>query len=176
MKNIELPTSTVNDVQVVETRGPWHSKSGGILEVQVALDKDAAMAFLDYDNPEFDRVEQESGVNIRGFRSYTVSDIPKGSVGGKEWHVARTEYVTALSGLAIWECVDFSGQKREIELDGTNAVIQPPGILHTYRALQDDTRLQVICNTLFVPDDPSTHDTYSRDAFYELRAQQYLDQ
>lgn len=175
MKNIELPTSNVEDIRLIETTGPWNAKSGGLLEVQFALDREATIAFLDYDNPEFDRVKEESGIDIRGSRSYTVRDIPEGSVGGNEWHKARTEYVSALAGRAVWECVDSSGQRREFELDGTNAIIQPPGILHTYRGLEDGTRLQVFCNTLYPPNEPSTHDTYSRDSFYQLRAQPYLE-
>lgn len=37
---------TVADIQVIQTRGPWQSKSGGILEVQFALPQEAAQAFF----------------------------------------------------------------------------------------------------------------------------------
>jgi dTDP-4-dehydrorhamnose 3,5-epimerase-like enzyme len=124
---------------------------------------------LDFDNPAFKTVEDESGQDIRGLRSYTVSDIPSSSVGAIEWHMIRTEYVTALAGAVIWQCIDLDGREREFTLDGSKAIIQPPGILHIYQALQPNTRLQVTCNTLFVPEDPRTHDTFSRDIFYELR-------
>lgn len=167
--SIERISASVEDIQVVETRGPWNSKSGGFLNVLLALSRVQTEAFLDYDNPEFERVQQESGVDIRGLRSYSVSKIPKGSIGGKEYHEARTEYVTAPLGAAVWFCVDRAGREKEFHLDGSKSVIMPPGILHTYEAQKDDTTLTVICNTLFVPEDPLTHDTYTREKFDESR-------
>ena len=103
--------------------------------------------------------------DMRGLRSYVVEDIPKGSIGGKEWHKARTEYIRAAAGKAVLECVDLDGNEREIVLDRGHSVIIPPRILHTYQALEDHTTLQVVANTLFVPDDPRTHDTYPTDKF-----------
>jgi dTDP-4-dehydrorhamnose 3,5-epimerase-like enzyme len=152
---------SVSDIQVVEKKGPWTSKSGGKLEVHFALPKDVLERFLDFDNPAFDEVPED----IRGLRSYTVSNIPKGSVGGKEWHKARTEYISAIAGAAVIDCVDLGGNEKEYTLDGNSAIIIPPGILHTYEALEDGTTLQVIANTLFVPDNPETHDTYPVDSF-----------
>lgn len=168
MTSPENSQNTVNDINHVTERGPWKSKSGGDLTVQLALPREAALAFFDDSNPAFDTIEDESGYDIRGLRTYTVSHIPEGSIGGKEWHVARTEYVQALAGSALWQCVDFQGSEREFVLDGTSAVIMPPGILHTYEALEDDTRLQVICNTLFIPEDPKTHDTFSQESFEDI--------
>lgn len=164
------PSYTVNDIQSIERRGPWRSKSGGSLEVLFAMTQAERTAFFDDANPEFDRLPG----NQRGLRQYTVSGIPEGSVGGLEWHRARTEFVAALVGAAVWECIDFEGNERTFTLDGSTAVITPPGILHTYHALEPDTRLQVVCNTLFIPEDPTTHDTYTRDSFYELRAEDRL--
>jgi dTDP-4-dehydrorhamnose 3,5-epimerase-like enzyme len=94
-------------------------------------------------------------------RSYIVSGIAKGNIGAQEVHLAHTEIVTALDGKALWTCVDLLGNEKVFTLDGSNVVVVPPGILHTYEALEDDTRLQVIANTLFVPEDTSTHDSYS---------------
>lgn len=165
MTHANLPKTTVEDIAHLTSNGPWKAKSGGDLIVRLALPSEAVTAFLDYENPAFDAVEADSGVNIRGLRSYTVDNIPKGSIGGREWHMARTEYVGALGGSALWQCVDLSGNEREFVLDGTAAVIMPPGILHTYQALEDNTRLQIIYNTLFVPEDPKTHDTFSRESF-----------
>ena len=158
---------TVDDIQQIESRGPWKSKSGGDLNVMLALPQEQLNVFLNFENPEFDYIQEASGENIRGLRSYTVSDIPRESVGGKEWHRARTEYVSALAGAALWQCVDLAGKEREFTLDGKSSVIVPPGILHTFVGLEDRTALQVICNTLFVPEDPLTHDTYSRESFYD---------
>lgn len=164
------PKHGVDDIQVIDSRGPWTTKSGGNLNVLFGLPQDQVTKFLDYNNPEFDFTEKSSGHNIRGLRSYMVSDIPKGSVGGKEWHKVRTEFVTAIGGLAVWQCVDFNGKEREFILDGKSSVLMPPGILHTYEALEDNTALQVIANTLFVPENPLTHDSYSIDTFNELRS------
>lgn len=171
MRQLEIPRTSVNDVQVIEAGGPWPTKSGGNLMVHFALPYEATQAFLNYGNPEFDALKEESGVDIRGLRSYTVSDIPKGRIGGLEWHIARTEYVTALGGRALWQCVDRDGRERDIVLEEGTAIIQPPGIVHTYKALKKNTRLQVVCNTLFDPKDPRTHDTYSRELFDQLRTE-----
>jgi hypothetical protein len=165
------PTSTVGNLQVITRKGTWETKSGGILSVMFALSQDELMQFLDYGNPEFDEILRSSGHDIRGLRSYSVRGIPKGSIGANEWHRARTECVIALAGSAMWRCIDLQGQEREVVLDSTNAVITPPDILHTYQALEDGTSLQVICNTLFIPDDPSTHDSYSKAQFDALSAQ-----
>ena len=69
------------------------------------------------------------------------------------------------------QCVDFSGKERKFILDGKTSVMMPPGILHIYTALEDHTSLQVIANTLFLPNEPLTQDTHSMDSFYEARAQ-----
>lgn len=122
--------------------------------------------FLDFDNGAFD----DTGQDIRGLRSYMVSGIAKGSIGAHEVHLARTEMVTALDGKASWTCVDLLGNEKVFMLDGTNVLMVPPGILHTYEALEDDTHLQVVANTLFMPDDPATHDSYPVAEFYELQA------
>lgn len=164
MKNFE-PRFTVNDIKVIERQGPWQSKSGGALDVLMALPQQETEAFLDFDNPEFALIEEESGKNIRGLRSYSVRDIPKGSVGGQEWHRARTECLIALAGRALWQCVDFNGDTAEFTADEKTAILTPPGIMHTYTALEDGTRLQVICNTLFIPDDPRTHDSFDLESF-----------
>lgn len=158
-------STTVDDIRIIETRGPWKSKSGGSLNVLMALGQDEVEAFLDYDHPEFDALQKETGVNIRGLRTYNVSEIPKGSVGGLEWHSIRTEIVSAIGGQALWQCVDVDGGETEFVLNRDVSVLMPPGILHTYVALEDDTRLQVVCNTLFDPEDSRTHDTYSMDLF-----------
>ena len=167
----ELPDTSVDDIQVIDNSrfmqvgGRFNAKSGGILTVQFALPKAVIGALLDYDNPAFDEVEAESGMDIRGLRSYQVAGIPEGAIGGQEWHMARTEYVTTLAGRALWQCVDPSGREREFVLDGTTAVLQQPGILHTYQALEDGTCLEVVCNTLFIPDNKKTHDTFPAAEF-----------
>jgi hypothetical protein len=161
--------TSIDDIKIVETRGPWASKSGGELNVLMALPQEVVAEFLDYYHPGFDTVQQRTGKNIRGLRVYNVNGIPKDSIGAMEWHDIRTECVVALGGSAVWQCVDFDGKETEVVLDGKTSVIVPPGILHTYIALEDNTRLQVICNTLFDPEDPLTHDTYSKELFTRLQ-------
>ena len=153
--------TTVDDIVVVNREGPWHSKSGGRLEVFLALPRGTLEKFLDYSNPAFDAIPED----IRGLRTYTVSDVPKGSVGAKEWHKARTEFLTVTRGSVILDCVDMNGNEREFTLNGTAGVIVPPNIFHTYQSLEDHTNIQVIANTLFVPDNPLTHDTFFIDTF-----------
>jgi len=157
----KLRSYSIDDVQVIESRGPWQSKSGGALNVHLALPREVLGAFLDYDNPEFGRVESQSGYDIRGLRHYAVSGIPAGGIGGNEYHRARTEYVRAAAGRAVWQCVDISGREREFLLDGTRGIIVPPFITHTYEALEDNTTLEVLCNTLFIPEEPLTHDIFT---------------
>lgn len=172
---IHYPFGTgIDDIRTIETRGPWTAKSGGLLNVMMALPQDEVSGFFDYSRPGFDAIEQETGVNIRGLRIYDVNKIARGNIGGMEWHAVRTEYVAALGGKALWQCTDASGRETELVLDGTRSVLMPPGILHTYVALEDNTRLQVICNTLFIPEDPRTHDTYSREDFAAFQAANIL--
>ena len=163
-------STTIQDIRTIEARGPWATKSGGSLNVLMALPQDEATMFFDANHPGFSAIEQATGVNIRGLRVYNVSDVPRGSIGGMEWHGVRTEFVSALGGKALWQCADVDGKETEFVLDGTRSVLLPPGILHTYIALEDNTRLQVVCNTLFIPEDPRTHDTYPQAAFTALQA------
>jgi hypothetical protein len=162
--------TSVDSIRTIETRGPWKSKSGGELNVLFGLPQDEVLQFLDYDNYGFRTLEDQTGINIRGLRTYNVSNIPKDSIGGMEWHGIRTEIVTALGGSALWQCEDFFGKEEEFVLDSKKSVMMPPGILHTYVALEDDTRLQVVCNTLFDPSDSRTHDTYSQDDFRRIQS------
>src|SRR5688572_18649953 len=137
MLKLELPNTSVDDIQVVDVRGPWDTKAGGTLKVHYTLSGFALARFLDVDNPAFEAIEEHSGVDIRALRSYEVGGAPAGSVGGLEWHLARTEYVRALAGSALWQCVDPQGRQREFVLDGTQGIIQPPGLLHIYKLLEE---------------------------------------
>lgn len=159
----------VNDVTVIETKGPWQSKSGGTLTVLLSLTAEQSAKFQDYNNPEFSRVLTEAGADIRGLRVYNVDSIPNGSTGANEYHLARTEIVNVLAGKVLWRSEDVYGDVKEFTLNSATSLIVPSGILHTYTALEDGTRLQVICNTLFNPEDPATHDSYLIDEFRELQ-------
>ena len=162
-------SNSVDDIKVYMRRGPWATKSGGELSVLFGMPADELDAFLDRGNPEFAAVKAQTGVDISGLRSYEVTGIAAGNVGAMEWHKARTEYVRAVEGKALWLCMDSTGKTAEFILDATTAVMTPSGILHAYKALEP-TRLQVICNTIFDPDDPRTHDSYSAEMFGEQAA------
>ena len=159
--------ATVNDVKVVERKGPWNTKSGGQLNVLFAINYAEIQAgFFSYDKDELAAIPQD----VRGLRSYQVSDIPQNSIGANEWHKLRQELVFAIEGSVRWTCEDIQGGKKAITLDDKYGVWVPPYILHTYEALTTKTNLLVIANTLFLPDDPTTHDTYSSNDFRNLQA------
>lgn len=152
---------TIDEVRILRIDGSWKTKSGGHLEVMLALPQEEVIAFLDYNNPAFDKVPH----NLRGLRVYTVKDIPEGAIGANEWHKIRTEVITVIDGRATLRCVDMIGQEREFYLDGNQSIVIPPTLMHTYHATENRTRLQVITNTLFDPNDPSTQDTFSMEEF-----------
>ncbi len=159
---------TVDQIQVIEARGPWTTKSGGQLNVVMAMDFGKVQdQYLHYEDNELARVPED----IRGLRIYTVRDLPKGSIGGTEWHRIREEMVFGLEGSVHWECEDVFGEKREFTLSAVLGVWMPPFILHTYQAREEGSGLLVFANTLFIPNNPRTHDTYSTEAFRELQVQ-----
>ena len=159
---------SVDGVQVIDSKGPWDTKSGGKLNVLFGLPFDVLQSqYFNYAQGELDKIAYD----IRGLRAYSVSELAHGSVGANEWHRVRTELVFAISGSARWTCEDLYGGKRELILDSTTAVLTPPFVIHTYEALDDNTKLLVVTNTLFLPEDPTTHDTYSRESFHELQSQ-----
>lgn len=159
---------TVDDVRFMPQRGPWETKSRGQLMVTLALPIPVLNThFLFYDPEELASVLP---FDIRGLRLYTVRGLPENSIGGTEFHRIREEMVFVLDGLVLWTCEDLAGNIRELLLDPTTGVWMPPYILHTYQALKPDSGLLVIANTLFDPEDPSTHDTYPADSFHQLQA------
>jgi dTDP-4-dehydrorhamnose 3,5-epimerase-like enzyme len=159
----------VEDAQLLESTGPWNSKSGGVLRVSFSIDETQTKSFQRFDALAFSEAEKGSTENIRGLRVYSVSNIPKGSVGAKEYHLARTEIINVLDGVCEWRLEDIYGGSKVFMLDTTKSLIIPHGILHTYIAAEENTRIQVICNTLFMPDNPGTHDSYMIDDFRRLQ-------
>jgi len=152
---------SVADVQVFEARGPWDTKSGGELKVLFALPLTTLLdCYLKYKPSDLEP-------DIRGLRVYTVGNLPKGRIGGTEWHRLRQEIVFGMSGAVRWTCEDLSGDKREFLIDCQRGIWMPPSILHTYEVIEEGSSLLVVANTLFVPGDPETHDTYSAEMFRE---------
>lgn len=159
---------TVKDMLVIETRGPWPSKSGGKLMVTFALPwASVKHRYFHYDSEELCRVSQD----IRGLRMYTVRGMPRKAVGGNEWHRIRDEMVFVLEGSFLWRCEDLYGQTRDITLTSDVGVWMPPFLLHTYEAQEEGCGLLVVANTLYIPGDSSTHDTYLVPEFRKLQAE-----
>lgn len=155
---------TVDDIIVIETKGRWRTKSGGELEVLTRIDNECRELLFSYDQNELDLLPKD----IRGLRSYRVSNIPKDCVGANEWHKIRNELVVVLEGSALWSCTDTKGKTRDIILEQGISVFTPHHILHTYKSLATDTSLMVLTNTLFYTEIPETHDSYSREEFKKL--------
>ena len=160
-----IPISGIGKVRMLRAQGPWETKSGGRLEVAVAIPwKELGNVFFDYDQEELQRL----AIDIRGFRIYRISGLARGRIGGNEFHRIRTEMAFCIKGLVLWTCQDLEGSKKELVLCPGVGILLPPFIMHTYKVLEDASELEVVANTIFVPDDKRTHDTYSADAFREL--------
>jgi len=163
----ELPQRlpTVADIETFPVRGPWVTKSGGALDVLCALPIADVQRYLTYDEAELARVPTD----LRGLRLYHVRDLPIGRIGGTEFHRIRAEMLIGLAGAERWEFEDLRGGIRHVDLTPTVGVRLPPFILHTYTVREEGSGNLVVANTLFDPNDPRTHDTYSVAAFRELQ-------
>jgi hypothetical protein len=162
------PLPTVDDVRTIERKGPWDTKSGGQLSVLMSIPLGTIESgYFRYESSELQHISQD----VRGLRVYTVHSLQRGQIGANEWHRIRNELVFAMHGIVKWNCEDAYGAKREFILDEKTGVWTPPFILHTYETIQGVGELLVVANTLFMPDDPSTHDTYPSEAFQELQEQ-----
>ena len=162
-----LVRSTVADIQTIESRGPWTTKSNGELMVLFALNYVDLQKFFSYDEDELKRIPED----LRGFRIYTVRNLPKPEIGGGEFHRIRQELVFGLEGSVNWSCQDVYGQSREFVITPEIGVWVPPFILHTYQVREKNSGLLVIANTLYNHDDSRTHDTYGLNKFRELKKQ-----
>lgn len=72
-----------------------------------------------------------------------------------------------------WICQDVYGGTTSAELSSANGNVlyNPPYVHHTYEALDPNSSLTVVANTLFDPDDPRTQDSYRSDVFVQLQEQ-----
>ncbi|MBS3124607.1 cupin domain-containing protein [Candidatus Woesearchaeota archaeon] len=159
-----LPSGSVDEVITLSTNGPWKTKSGGDLSVLFSFDSYLFSNFFDYSRNELEKLPED----IRGLRSYRVSNIEKGKVGGLEFHRVRSEILYGLEGQVRLNCEDVYGGRRTLQINEKNGVLLPPFILHTYTAEQKSDLL-VFCNTIFPPEKEQLHDTYSKDVFQELQ-------
>lgn len=161
---------TVADVLVVDGSRYWTTKSQAQLYVHLRIPHDVNVAtFQAYDTDELAAIANAGGQDIRGIRTYAVNEIHPGQKGGTEFHRIREEIITCTSGLLQWTVNDLAGGERAFDLKPGQSVWMPPFIMHTYKALEVNTCLAVLCNTLFHPDDKRTHDTYGIDDWNKLK-------
>jgi uncharacterized RmlC-like cupin family protein len=151
--------ASVKDLRIMKVKGPWTTKSGGELSVLMALNSISLKEFVG-----------EPGEISRGLRLYTVGNLPKNKEGGREFHREREEIIFSLKGEISFLLEDLFGDKFLFVLkEGEDGIWIPPFILHTYKALKENSALLVIANTLFDPDDKTTHDTYSKEVFEGIK-------
>jgi len=154
---MSFQTPTLSNVKTIPIKGPWVTKSNAELSVLFSLEKNLLDTFLTYEDSEL-RVTKS---DIRGLRMYKVSGLMASSIGAREWHKIRHEIVTVPKGKVLWRLRDTLGNTAEYVLDPqSHSLLIPPYIMHTYEALEDDSEITVVASTLFIPEDPTTHDTY----------------
>jgi len=162
---LPLTPPSVDDVRESRLTGPWPSKSGGGLHVALALPYAEAMAVLEYDAAELERIP----VEMRGLRLWTVSEIPAGGTVGTQFHRLRTEVSFFVRGRGRWTFEDLYGATREVAFAPGLVLSMPPFVLHTMTCEEAGTAIVTLANTLYVPDDSRTHDTYSTAEFRTMR-------
>lgn len=158
---------TIEDVLLLQIKGPWKTKADGELSVLFSLPYDQTMdSFLTYDQEELRKLPTD----IRGLRSYKVSNLKKGVIGGLEFHKLRKELLFVLQGSIRMTLTDINQQTKSFVLtNNSTGVYIPPFIIHTYEVLEDNTSLIGFVNTLFIPEDKKTHDTYAENELREIQ-------
>jgi mannose-6-phosphate isomerase-like protein (cupin superfamily) len=156
----------IKDVKEIKSKGPWETRSKAELRVLFSIPHDNLLKFLRYDQNELRQLPED----VRGLRSYSVTGIKKGNKGSTEFHRIRKELLFGLDGAFNIECEDVYGNKRDFRVSSNNGIYIPSFVLHNYESIEDG-RLFAVVNTLFNPDDPRTHDTYSKEIFRKLQRQ-----
>lgn len=163
---VKIFSSTVTAGKPIENFGPFRTKSEAELAVLFAFGMELDWQDLfNYDEQELARVNED----IRGFRIYEISGLKRGVIGGTEFHQIRKEIVIVAKGSIVIQLEDLSGRQADFTLTRGQGVWIPPFIKHTYRVLENDTRLVAIANTLFDPTNSTTFDTYSDEEFERLK-------
>jgi hypothetical protein len=153
------------DSEKIKVRGPWTTKSNAKLTVLNAFPHFMVERYLRHDENEAMEIPQD----IRGLRLYHVRGLKKDSVGGKEFHRIRKEFFFGLEGVVDIELEDLYGDTKKYVLDVETGVYIPNFILHTYKTREDNSGILAVANTLFFPEDPRTHDTYTEKVFRKLQ-------
>lgn len=157
---------TVEDIREFRMTGPWPSKSGGFLSVPFMLSHAQTMEIFNYDPEELERIPRD----IRGLRMFMLEDMPTGGIGGGEFHRIRIEIAFTMKGRVRWFCEDVYGGRKEFLPPRDCILYFPPFILHTIEALEPDSAIAVVANTVYDKDDADTHDTYTAAQFRGLQA------
>ena len=164
--NERIVPKSVAQIGVFPNEGPWKSKSGGELNVLFARHLSFITGlFFEYDADELEKIPRD----IRGLRMYRMDNIPKGGIGGNEFHRIRQEIIIPIKGRLVYECADLFGQKRDFDLTPKTSIWLPPLVMHTYQAQEDNSSIVVIANTLYDAADKETWDTYSLEEFNNLQ-------
>lgn len=159
------PAASINDIQLLPATGSWTTKSNGILEVLFTLNfKDLQQKFFSYEPSELAMIPTD----IRGLRSYRISNLQAGAIGANEWHRLRCEIVTVTRGKIEWTSEDSTGKTSTFILERNQGIFVPAFILHTYKILEP-AELVVLANTTFNPSDPLSLDSFTRESFVELQ-------
>ena len=164
--NERIVPKSVAQIGVFPNEGPWKSKSGGELNILFARHLSFITGlFFEYDADELEKIPRD----IRGLRMYRMDNIPKGGIGGNEFHRIRQEIIIPIKGRLVYECTDLFGQKRDFDLTPKTSIWLPPLVMHTYQAQEDNSSIVVIANTLYDAADKETWDTYSLEEFNNLQ-------
>lgn len=167
MADIPLTPARVSDVQVSQANGPWPSKCGGELNVPLMLSQREMGRFFNFDPAEL----EQSEVDIRGIRVFYIHGAVDGGMAGNQFHRIRTECAFVIKGLVHWEFMDLYGGRRT-QRAGRECMVQvPPFILHRATFGPGGGTLATLANTIYVREDPRTHDTYSLADFHKLADQ-----
>lgn len=138
-----------------------------MLIVPIMLSNSGMQQLFDYDRRELDRLE----VEIRGLRMFYLHSSREGGVAGNQFHRLRTEVTFVIEGVVDWELEDLRGGTRAFQMTSQCAVWIPPFVLHRVTFGPEGGTLATLANTIYVRNDPRTHDTYSADEFRALQAE-----
>lgn len=165
-REVVRPTyHSVNEVRTLTPSGPWTTKSAKLTILFSLPLREVFEAFFRYSAEELGR-----GPDIRGLSFCGIRGISE-DCWITEFHRLREEMIFVLRGRVHFVFEDLLGHELERQLGEGDGVWLPPFILHTYEAQEGGTNLLVFCNTLFVPEDERTHDTYSKQDFRLLQAE-----
>ncbi len=157
---------SVNDAVVYDSnRGPWPTRSDGLLSVMFALDQDTLTHIMQPDPHELSLVP-----NLRlGVRIFHLSNLAPGRIGGQHFHRVKEEIIVLTEGSVEYLLEDVYGGQRVVLMDGlTRGLYIPSFIRHTY-TVRDSAKLLGVSNTLYDPEDKSTYDTFGDETFQMLR-------